>query len=562
VVIKQVLEAEGKRIRLLISKSERGDMMKKNIKKITGSSSLKCQLSGGKITRREFMKRVAATGAIAMTGRSLLSRAPSVFAASGDTLSARLTLSLRNIDPCFWAGSADLWTMDAIFPKLINFKPGTTWEWELYCAESIEQVDAKHIKFKLRPGFMWTNNYGEVTSEDVKYSYERFLNKELKAPNASNWEFLDRVDITDRYNGTIILKKPFVPLWWSVLPYDAGAIVCKKAVEEVGGKFSLDPPATAGPYKIKEHVQRERLVLEAHDGWKGPKPQFKQINLIPITEPKSAERAIQSGELDWSFVSLSIVPSLKTKMPPGLKLDMRQSCGYVFFSMNLKNPKFADQRVRKAIMKAIDVDAILKGAYLGVAERATGMAAKGLPGYRDITPLKRDVEAAKRLLKDAGVSDLKLELDTPAQSDKLDAAQIIQANLADMGIKLQINSYDIGSFWSQADAKGEKLELMLKEWTAPPDLSWSTQWLLPEQAGLWNWEYLDSQEFVALHKAALEELDPKKRHAQLVKIQNVMDETDGYLWITNPPIPVMYSDKIIPAMKPNGDPRFDLFRKA
>ncbi len=247
--------------------------MKINLKNITDSSYLKCQLSDREITRREFMKRAAATGAIAMAGGSLLATAPSVFAASGDTLRARLTVSLRNIDPAFWTGSGDLWAMEAILPKLITFKAGTKWEWELYSAEKIEAVDAQHIRFKLRPGLMWTNGYGEVTSEDVKYSYERYLNKELKSPNAGNWAMLDRVDIHDRYSGTIILKQPFMPLWWSVLPYATGSIVCKKAVEAVGGKYALTPPATAGPYKIKEHQPRERLVLEAHDGWNGPKPQ-------------------------------------------------------------------------------------------------------------------------------------------------------------------------------------------------------------------------------------------------------------------------------------------------
>jgi peptide/nickel transport system substrate-binding protein len=79
--------------------------------------------------------------------------------------------------------------------------------------------------------------------------------------------------------------------------------------------------------------------------------------------------------------------------------------------MNVDNPALQDSRVRQAIQKAVDVDAVLEAAYFGVAERSTGIIAPGLAGHRDITPPARDLEGARALLEEAGAQDLALTLD-------------------------------------------------------------------------------------------------------------------------------------------------------
>ena len=193
------------------------------------------------ISRRKFLGGSA--GAIA-----LAAMAPKFsYAASGDKLVIRAPGDMANIDPAFWQNTIDLWVMDAIYPRLINFKEGSKWEWELYSAESISQRDAKTIDFKLKPGSMWNNGYGEVTTADVKFSFERYLDKDLKAATGDNWALLDHVEIKDKYSGTIHLKEPFAPIWWFVLPYATGSILCKAAVEKAeGGTFSLEPPSMGG----------------------------------------------------------------------------------------------------------------------------------------------------------------------------------------------------------------------------------------------------------------------------------------------------------------------------
>ncbi|WVX50939.1 hypothetical protein ROLI_040400 [Roseobacter fucihabitans] len=190
-------------------------------------------------------------------------------AASAEDLSAQVEADFGQLDPAFWQSTSDVNVIHAIFPKLIEFKNSETWDWELSSAESIEQVDELTIRFKLKPGLMWTNGYGEVTAEDVEYSFERFNNEALAASNAGDWAPLKDVEVVDTYTGLIHLNEPFAPIWWSTLPYAAGSIISKKATEEQGGTFTTAPKATAGPYKIDRWDQGQRTVLVAHEGWNG-----------------------------------------------------------------------------------------------------------------------------------------------------------------------------------------------------------------------------------------------------------------------------------------------------
>lgn len=482
--------------------------------------------------------------------------------ANSAEVTVRISEDFGTLDPAFWQSDADLTMINVLFPKLIEFKSDKNWEWELQAAESIEQVDELTIKFTLKPGLMWTDGYGEVTTEDVKYSYERYLDPELDSPIIGDWAPLKEVEIVDKYSGIIHLKEPFAPIWWSTLPYSSGAIVSKKATEEAGGKFTTEPGATAGAYKIETWVPREKIILVPHDGWNGRAAGFDRITLLPIQESKSAELGFEAGEIDFTEISIGSMPRLQDSLPAGGILEVRATADYTFLGLNIANVKLTDVRVRQAIIMAIDVDAILEGAYFGVPSRASGLVAPGLIGYIDKAPIPRDVDGARALLEAAGVSDLNIEVDLPNESEFVTAAQIIQANLAEVGINLQINQLDGGTFWNVAYDKGEALELTLKNYTSPPDPSWSTQWFLRDQKGVWNWEYLDSEEFDNLHYAALKETDMDKRASMYYRLQEIMDESAGFVWIMHPPRALLYRDTIVPGIYPNGGIKLSDFQPA
>ena len=485
---------------------------------------------------------------------------------NGVAHSAETTIRIQedfgNLDPAFWQNRTDLLFINAIFPKLIEFKSGSKWEWELSAADSIEQISDQAIKFVLKPGLMWTNGYGEVTAEDVRYSYERMINPELESPNKGDWAALDKVEVTGKYSGIIHLKEPFAPMWTSTLPFSGGSIVSKAATEKAGGKFTTNPGATAGPYKIASWVPKEKTVLVPHDGWNGKKAGFNKITLLPIAEPKAAELAFEANEIDFTEVESSSVANLNSAMPDGGKFAVRPSADYLWLGMNIANPALSDIRVRKAIAKAVDVNAILQGAYFGVPTQSNGLIAPGLLGHRDRVPAPRDPEGARALMAEAGITTLNVELDLQNRAELVTAAQIIQANLAEIGVNVQINQLDSGSFWNVASEKKENLQLTLKSYVSPPDPSWSTQWFVSGQKYVWNWEALENAEFDKLHVDALKEADPEKRAGMYHHMQDIMDDTGAFVWILHPTTVLLYRDTLSPGLYPNGRMKLADFKPA
>ena len=232
-----------------------------------------------------------------------------------------------------------------LFPKLVIYKPGTEeWEWELSAAEHFEQVDPLTFSFRLKPGLMWTNGYGEVTAEDVKYSFERHLDPEVGSWNDKEFEWMEEVEVTGKYSGLIKMKRPSPEFIRSPLARVPGAIVSKKAVEEAGGTFATDPPATAGPYRIEEFVSGEKMILVRDDAWPGKHGDFDRIVMIPITDENARITAMRAGEIDWASVSPGVVPALEANMPEGTTLDVRDTLAVFWLGMSQKNRRSRTRR--------------------------------------------------------------------------------------------------------------------------------------------------------------------------------------------------------------------------
>lgn len=501
-------------------------------------------------SRRKFLAGSAELGLAA----ALLPSAARAQTAS--VLRVRSYSDIQDFDPAFNKAAPDGDVARCVFRRLIDFKSSTAWEWDLDAAEKIEQVDATTIAFTLKPGMKWSSDFGEISAEDVKYSFERIADPATKSPYKNDWATLDRVEVTGPLSGVIRLKEPFAPLWWSTLPWNAGLILCKKAMEAAGGRFTTSPPAVAGPYLIKEWQPKQRTTLVRNPVYNGPRPEYDEVHILPIEDEKTAEIGFAAKELDFTATSVSSLPKLKAEPPAGTKLVIRPSLAYVWLGMNVDVPPFEDIRLRRAVQKAVDIDAVLQAAYFGAAERATGIIAPGLLGHRDKPPAPRDVAGAEKLMAEAGKSGgVKCNLAILNKTERLTAAQVIQANLAEIGIEVQIDTHDTGTFWSLGDqSKGDqwkKLNMVLQRYTMAPDPSWATAWFLPAQIGVWNWERWNSPEFDELHKKALVETDTKKRGEMYVRMQDLMEESGAYVFVTHEVAGVIYRDNIAPAMMPD-----------
>lgn len=514
------------------------------------------------VSRRWFLHGAAIAGAGAMA-------LPRLARADGKVLKVRSYSDLQVLDPAFRLAAAEDDIFQTCLVGLVQRKTGDSWDWELQAAESIEQVDDTHVKFKLKPGIMWSGDYGELTADDVKFSFERIADPKVESPYKDDWALLDHVEVTDKYSGVIVLKEFFAPLWTSTLPEGSCAIVCKAAVEKLPEKkFTTEIPAYSGPYMIKEWTPKQKTVLARNPNWTGAAPYYDEIHILPIEDEKTAELAFEAGDLDFTRITLaSSARYKKDGAPKGSTLIERPSLKYVWLGMNVENPALTDLKVRQAVQKAINVDAILEAAYYGQASRATGIVSPGLVGHREKNLVQYDPEGAKKLLAEAGkASDLELKISTLNKEEYLAAVQVIQSNLQDVGIKATIDTHDSGTFWTLGDEKAAQtwkdLQLIYQRFSMNPDPSYATAWFTSEQVGVWNWQRVRDPEFDNLHKQALVERDDKKRDEMYRKAQDRMEESGAYVFITHEANAIMYRDTLAPALKPDGNVLFDWFKAA
>jgi peptide/nickel transport system substrate-binding protein len=95
-----------------------------------------------------------------------------------------------------------------------------------------------------------------------------------------------------------------------------------------------------------------------------------------------------------------------------------------------------------------------------------------------------------------------------------------------------------------------------------PDSSFATAWFTPEQIGVWNWERFNSAEFGDLHDRAIIETDPAKRHDMYVRMQELMEESGAYVFLTHELNAAIYRDHLVPGLLPDGNVRFAEFKLA
>ena len=512
--------------------------------------------------RRDLLRNTAVLSAIASLGI----KPEQVLAADNGILKVAMTEGdIQVLDPGYMIGGSETCLIYACLPRLAEPVQDDKGEWGWKASDYVEKInqdDPTHISFTLKPGFLWSNNLGEVTTDDVKYSFERML----KSDWATRWPTLDHVEVKDKYNGVIVLKSPFAATFLMGVASESGAIVPKAGVEKLKDqKYTTEFPGQCGPYTMTEWTPKQKVVMKANPDFKGSKPAFGEVHLINIEDPSTAALAYEAGEVTMTAVLVDAAARYKKKLPEHSVLLTLPGPFFTWIGLNTEHPKLKDIRVRKAIQRAIDVKSVLDAAYGGVAPLAHGVVPEGVAGHRTESKYNFNPDEARALLKDAGVTDLEIDLRTLNEGYRITAAQVVQANLQDVGIKLNIVPIDSGPFWNLGiEAKGDdwkKIEMWLMRFRASPDPSDAMQWFIKSQVGVWNWERWSDPEFEKLWTQGLAETDAAKRDVIYKRMQEIMEDTGAYVWITHDPVNYIHHDDIKPAFDSGGEPLIERFQK-
>lgn len=516
----------------------------------------------GHFDRRGFLQLSAFLSAGLVLPQSRLS-----FAAEGDLLRIRSDSDITRLDPAFEIGNLEDITNRCVLISLVRLsdmrKGNTISPWG---AETIEQTDPKTITFTLRSGLKWTGGFGAVTPEDVKYSFERIANPANESPWKYQFEKLDNVEVKDERTGIIHLKEPFQPIWLASLPYYGGHVVCKAAVEKAGGKYTTEIPAQCGPYLLDKWEPKQKMTFKANPDWPGPKPDFGSVEVSIVEDDQAAQLAYEAKAFDYCRVSAAAAKGLKEKPLADTTLIEAQSTRYVWLTINIDNPKLKDPKVRQAIQYAFDGEQLIAGTYEGLVPRSTGVVQPGTAFTRAKNIIdKPDYEKAKALLAEAGASDLKLNLATLNDSRYMTACQVIQATMAQAGITVEIQPYDEGAYWVLGDkTQGDgykNLELVLMAFAGGIDPSENLVWFRPDQIGVYNWSAFNSPEFEELYNKALSESDQAKRKEMYNRMEDLMEESGGFIFICHEPFVAIHKNTFEPEILADGYPNPVGFKK-
>lgn len=173
----------------------------------------------------------------------------------------------------------------------------------------------------------------------------------------------------------------------------------------------------------------------------------------------------------------------------------------------------------------------------------------GAPHYN------RDVNKAKALLQAAGVSNLSLSLAVVDVDADKTVAQVVQQNLADIGITVNINVQDNATFNQipGPGGSGKNRQLVYSHYVTEPDPSWSIVWFTCAQVDQWNWAEWCDKQFSNLYNQALRVQNPAKRTQIYIQMQKIWDANANTIWVGYPTDFYAGKKGLTPTLRPDGE---------
>jgi peptide/nickel transport system substrate-binding protein len=355
--------------------------------------------------------------------------------------------------------------------------------------------DCLTLEFKLHPGVRWHDG-APFTADDVVFTYETTVDPKTPSPYRSDYQDVERVEAIDPHTVRVTYKKPYAKalLSWAV------SMLPKHLLEPYvkTGKLKDAPqnwtaPVGTGPYRFKEMKSGEKVVVVANPDYFKGRPNISRIVYRIIPSQATIFLELKARGVDVAGLT-ALQYKRQTEYPAFQKAYNKfryPGSGYTYLGFNLKDPRFADRRVRLAIAHAINKQELLDGVVLGLGRGATGPFRPGTwADNPNVKGVPYDLKKAAALLAEAGwktrnpegllVKDGKpftFELLTNQGNDeRKKIAEIVQASLRDLGIGVDIRILEWAALLKE-HVKKRNFDAMVLGWGTGAD---------PDQYVVWH----------------------------------------------------------------------------
>jgi peptide/nickel transport system substrate-binding protein len=425
------------------------------------------------------------------------------------------------INPAFTnVGDAQL-VCNIIYSPLFSYDGGDI---GTYLADSIDFKDNKEVTIKLKNNIKWHDG-NPITADDLEYTINLILDEKQVSP-LRDYLMIDEKHIkVEKVNDLTI--KIILPVENSMFLYNLSKVVpIPKHIYEneeiVANSDKNRTPIGSGPFKFKEWTKEDSMVLEKYDDYYSGMPKADMITIKVFSSEEAAEEAFNKGEL--TLVKAS--PELYDKAYKGEELQSytfsEGRLNYIVFNQNtnsMKNIVF-----RRALSYALDRKEMIVAAYgesgSEKVEEGNSILIKEAELYieENVEVYDQDIEKSRALIEESGVivSKLKLGYNTEAFGHK-EYAEVIKKQLKDIGIEVEIASYENVEFFNKLYSKDAECDLYINGYSlglAPGDYR-----KMFETGSYYNQTGYTNFKVDNLWKIGAEEVDADKRKAIYRDIQ-------------------------------------------
>ncbi|WP_297596747.1 ABC transporter substrate-binding protein [uncultured Cetobacterium sp.] len=433
----------------------------------------------------------------------------------------------KSLDPAMYNEIPSLFIVEQIFNTLFRIDPNGKIVPEL--AESYEYVTPLELVIKLKRGIKFHNGE-ELKANDVAFSVNRMLEKPATKVML---DAIDSVSIVDDYIVKIKLKESSAPLLYT-LSYPLTSILNEKDTLSKSGNIAIDPLGT-GPFKFDKWGDGEKIKLNSNIEYFEGKPVVDELVFRAITENTSRLAALETGEVDIATISPIDVQTVESSEE--LYAISYPTTSTEYLTINVQKYPLNNLDFRKAIHSAIDKQSIVDTVYMGKASVAKTIVNPTVFGSdQSVEGYPYNPEKAKEYINKSGVSGEVIKIMSNDNPVRLQAAQIIQANLKEVGINSEIETVEWGTYL-QLTAQGQ-YDIFIGGWvsgTSDSDIVLFPLLHSSYKGGAGNRAMYENPKYDSLVELGRTSLEPEKRIEVYSKAQELLQEE-------TPLIPLYYKN--------------------
>jgi len=367
----------------------------------------------------------------------------------------------KSLDPHAVTALNDFRILVNLYEGLVRFRDGSL-EVEPALAESWRvSADGRTYTFHLRPGVRFHDGTA-FDAEAVRFNFERMLDADHPFHDTGPFPLasfffgaVERVEVVDARTMRLHLKEPFAPLLAN-LAYGTGLMVSPAAVSAHGVAFGRHPAGT-GPFRFVEWRSRERVVLARNPDYWGTPARAEHVVFRPVTDPVTRTTELLGGGLD---IALELPPDTVAVLRDQPEARVAEAVGphLWFLILNIREGPFADLRMRQAANLAVDKEGLVRHVLQDTAVVARGPVPVAFAWAYDpdLAGYPHDPGRARDLVREAGYPDgVEVELLVPqggsGMLDPLRMAEAIQADLAEVGIRARIETFEWNAYLARVN---------------------------------------------------------------------------------------------------------------